>query len=662
MANFSSTYPSTRPVFNADFSNAGRLDSRITFSRADTASSGNWSAATNSPGLADGSGTANQYYRVSAAGVQDLGSGSISFEVGDYIKYSGSVWFKTTQPISVTYWSNEKHLSSENLFKYSNDLGTGWVEDNLTFTSGQTAPDGGSDAYKVTENSANNEHRSYPTAAISTNGGPTTLSGHFKYIGRQWILFRLNDGSAYRRVWFDIQNGVLGTADTGITASITASGNGFYKCVATIATSNTSYLPVFGGAAANTSIVYTGSGADAFYVWGLQYNHNVGSVLNETSGQIHRAYAPTLKSVSTAGQPRFEYSPTDSASEAIGSSRGLLIEGQSTNLLGSSADFGGSWQIINSTKEIAAVGPDGTLSAIAFREGTNSLEKRLLRYYTGGGGSVTISIYAKLLGNARRLVIREANASAQYATFDLATGTVVSGFGSIESVGNGWYRCQLNLSTTGTVQAAGFTLVPADGNYGNREYAGDGYSGLLLAHPQAENQSWASSYIDSGTSGSTATRAADSASTPIASTGYSGNNGTMLVEVDGGYGANPCAVALHDGAGYERAMIMRDSSTANDSTDFLAFVGDKSGTSSTLNLSGSGSASKVAVSFATNDFAATAGGGTVVTSTSGVSPAAHLTTLQIGAQIANNPWNGHIKRVALYSEALSDSNLISLTK
>jgi hypothetical protein len=108
-------------------------------------------------------------------------------------------------------------------------------------------------------------------------------------------------------------------------------------------------------------------------------------------------------------------------------------------------------------------------------------------------------------------------------------------------------------------------------------------------------------------------------------------------------------------------MIARDSSTADDSTDFYAFVGDKSGTSSTLTLSGSGSASKVALSFATDDFAATAGGGTVVTSTSGVSPAAHLTTLQIGAQIASNQWNGHVKRVALYGEALSDTNLQALT-
>lgn len=56
---------------------------------------GNWNASTNSPSLADGAGSAGDVYRVSVAGSQDLGSGSISFDVGDYVIYSGSVWQKS---------------------------------------------------------------------------------------------------------------------------------------------------------------------------------------------------------------------------------------------------------------------------------------------------------------------------------------------------------------------------------------------------------------------------------------------------------------------------------------------------------------------------------------------------------------------------------------
>ena len=55
---------------------------------------GAWNANTNSPSLADGVGTNGDLYRVSVAGSQDLGSGSISFAAGDAVIYNGSVWEK----------------------------------------------------------------------------------------------------------------------------------------------------------------------------------------------------------------------------------------------------------------------------------------------------------------------------------------------------------------------------------------------------------------------------------------------------------------------------------------------------------------------------------------------------------------------------------------
>lgn len=63
---------------------------------------GTWNASTNSPSLVDGTGSAGDVYRVSTAGSRNFGSGSISFEVGDYVIYSGSVWEKsdTTDAVS----------------------------------------------------------------------------------------------------------------------------------------------------------------------------------------------------------------------------------------------------------------------------------------------------------------------------------------------------------------------------------------------------------------------------------------------------------------------------------------------------------------------------------------------------------------------------------
>ena len=55
---------------------------------------GEWNASSNSPALADGSGVAGDYYDVTTAGTQNLGSGPIIFNVGDVVKYNGSTWFK----------------------------------------------------------------------------------------------------------------------------------------------------------------------------------------------------------------------------------------------------------------------------------------------------------------------------------------------------------------------------------------------------------------------------------------------------------------------------------------------------------------------------------------------------------------------------------------
>lgn len=53
---------------------------------------GTWNAATNTPILADGTGTSGYQYRVNVAGTRNLGSGSQTFVVGDFVIYNGSVW------------------------------------------------------------------------------------------------------------------------------------------------------------------------------------------------------------------------------------------------------------------------------------------------------------------------------------------------------------------------------------------------------------------------------------------------------------------------------------------------------------------------------------------------------------------------------------------
>jgi hypothetical protein len=53
---------------------------------------GAWDASANSPSLADGTGSNGDVYRVSVAGTQNLGSGSQTFYVGDFVIYNGTIW------------------------------------------------------------------------------------------------------------------------------------------------------------------------------------------------------------------------------------------------------------------------------------------------------------------------------------------------------------------------------------------------------------------------------------------------------------------------------------------------------------------------------------------------------------------------------------------
>lgn len=63
---------------------------------------GSWNASTNTPTLADGTGTSGDTYRVSVAATRNLGSGNISFGVDDRVVYNGTTWEKWDTNDAVT--------------------------------------------------------------------------------------------------------------------------------------------------------------------------------------------------------------------------------------------------------------------------------------------------------------------------------------------------------------------------------------------------------------------------------------------------------------------------------------------------------------------------------------------------------------------------------
>ena len=62
---------------------------------------GTWAASTNTPTLADGTGTGGDTYYASDSGSVNFGSGSISFLAGDAVVYDGSVWQKVPDVVNL---------------------------------------------------------------------------------------------------------------------------------------------------------------------------------------------------------------------------------------------------------------------------------------------------------------------------------------------------------------------------------------------------------------------------------------------------------------------------------------------------------------------------------------------------------------------------------
>ena len=57
---------------------------------------GMWSATTNTPTLANGTGDTGDVYICNGAGSVNFGAGAITFAVGDYVVYSGTIWQRSS--------------------------------------------------------------------------------------------------------------------------------------------------------------------------------------------------------------------------------------------------------------------------------------------------------------------------------------------------------------------------------------------------------------------------------------------------------------------------------------------------------------------------------------------------------------------------------------
>ena len=203
----------------------------------------------------------------------------------------------------------------------------------------------------------------------------------------------------------------------------------------------------------------------------------------------------------SAGQARPNYS-------TAGVHEGLLIEESRTNNIVSSENFISPFTINSVTVyKHQIISPDGKANGTFIVPDTANTTHRIEEGQSSEDADVTwtATLYIKEGGyNSINIRIRGNGTGNGFgATFDLGTetATAIGNFGtgsytssSLQSVGNGWYRCTVTgvPATSGTGVSSDLRIL----NDSNVEtYAGNGTSGLYLWGWQLEQGSFATSYI-----------------------------------------------------------------------------------------------------------------------------------------------------------------------
>lgn len=360
-------------------------------------------------------------------------------------------------------------------------------------------------------------------------------------------------------------------------------------------------------------------------------------------------------------------------------SRGLLVEEQRTNLQLASSDLGNGsyWSTLNmSISANSGNAPDGTATADflvpSAGTGTKYIYSNPTPYTKTAGANNAVSIFAKSSDFQYITIQALDNGSGAYihAGFDLLNGIVGSSAtggvatfvsSSIQNVGNGWYRCVVVGSSSGT---QGRIAIGVGGN-ATLTSTGDGVKGAFIWGVQAEdNVSFSTSYIP--TTSASATRSADVCQ--ITGSDFSGfwngTEGSFAVELD--LGAPVTGITYYP-------FYFGASDTATNTKRLFYFSDIPPGTSSlyvsdgtttskltTSNIPGNSTTFKAAMCYKADDFAISLNGAAVVTDLSQPIPTG-LDRLQIGSNPSANNFNGHIARLRYFPIRLTNAKLQELS-
>ena len=410
------------------------------------------------------------------------------------------------------------------------------------------------------------------------------------------------------------------------------------------ATSNGSY---------ETTVEVT-SGANNLYFYST--NNFIGSIDNVSVIEI----------TDDTDLPRINYTNFDYENGEVVPYSGegsLLLENQSTNLITYSEDLS-EWIASDITvTDNNSTSPDGSQNAskLELNSGT-SIKRILLGSMPTSAVTRAYSVFVKADSDFTGAIQLVHSGDLQgFANFDLSDGTVGSTgsktTANIVNYSNGWYRCTAIFDSSNAFGSSIYLWMQDDdsSSYGGSTSA----TGSVFAYGfQYEQGSYATSYIP--TNGSTVTRLADVCNNSGNSDLINSTEGVLYAEIS----------ALANDGSSRTIALNKDSNDRIqmyfDTTDNVLSIFYKAqgthifGMSETLD--DATEFNKIAFKWKTNDFALWVNGTETDTVSSGVTSNANtLNALEFEMFNDFAPFYGNVKCVAVFKEALSDTELQKLT-